>query len=33
MNLSEGRFSTEMVWPVDTLQSVAAYVKKLQDSF
>jgi hypothetical protein len=33
VNLSEGRLSTEMVWPVDTLKSVVVYIKKVQDTF
>jgi hypothetical protein len=31
-NLTEGRFSGELVWPAETLKSLAAYVKKIQDS-
>jgi hypothetical protein len=33
VNFSEGRLSTEMVWPVDALQGLAAYIKTVQDSF
>ena len=33
VNLSDGRLSTEMVWPVDTLEGVAAFIKSVQESF
>ncbi|MBA3484899.1 MAG: hypothetical protein H0T51_24130, partial [Pirellulales bacterium] len=33
VNFSEGRLSIELVWPKDTLTSLATYIRKVQDSF
>ncbi len=33
VNYGAGAFSTEMAWPADTLKSLAAYIKKVQDTF
>jgi hypothetical protein len=32
INLTEGRFSAELVWTAETLKTLASYVKKIQDT-
>jgi hypothetical protein len=33
LSLSKGRMTAELVWPVEALEGLAAYIKKLQGSF
>jgi hypothetical protein len=33
LKLADGRFTSEMAWPVDALKALADYIKEVQDAF